>query len=137
MVFPCFFHSLMISRKVPIDSQSRLDDGSSRSMIFGRSAATEAHAILCFSPPDNSNRLLPIRSLRSICSMIPSFLAVISLGSSPMFSGPNTISPSVSIEKNWLLGFWKTVPTTLARSYSSLLGTSLPFTFILPSSSPL
>ena len=116
MVLPWRFHSRIVPLKSSIESKSRFDEGSSNRIISGRSAATDAQAILCFCPPDRSKMLLPRSSSRSISATTSFNLALISLGSRPMFSGPNAISPSVSTEKNWLLGFWKTVPTVPASS---------------------
>lgn len=45
---------------------------------------------------------------------------------------PNAISPVVSRLKNWVRGFWKTLPVKEARSQSSRSSTSRPVTRTSP-----
>ena len=58
-------------------------------------------------------------------------LCISSLGT-PRFSMPNAISPVVSRLKNWVWGFWKTLPVKDESSQSSRSSMSLPATRTFP-----
>lgn len=75
---------------------------------------------------------LPIRhSMPSSRTTSRTRLCISFLGT-PRFSMPNAISPVVSRLKNWVRGFWKTLPVKDESSQSSRSSMSLLATRISP-----
>ena len=62
--------------------------------------------------------------------------ACISPCGTPMFSQPNATSEVVSKLKNWLRGFWNTLPTAHDRSSISHASIGTPCTSTSPATSP-
>lgn len=78
-----------------IDFISKLEVGSSITIIEGNNAATEAHAIFCFSPPERENKLFPKRvDIFNSLTVFSKFESICFFGI-PTFSHPKTISVSV------------------------------------------
>lgn len=101
-VLPIFFQERIIFLKSHVDLESRLDEGLSRSKISGKQAEIEAHAIFCFSPPDNLKMLLFKRV--SIWKSETTLLILLSISSTgnPKFSHPKVNSLVVSTLKNYI-----------------------------------
>ena len=108
-----------------IERTSRLEAGSSSTSTRGPWADTLAHAIFCLSPPESLNRLRSSSPRSPKRSTASSTAASMRSASQPMFSQQNASSLVLSTLKNWLRGFWNTLPTSAAvRAMGSSLGSS-------------
>lgn len=119
-----------------MEATSRFDAGSSRTRSCGSWADTLAQAIFCFSPPESLNRLRSSRSSSPKRTTTPAIAASMSVGAHPMFSHPKASSLVVSTLKNWLRGFWNTLPTRVARRVMGSTDGSTPSTSARPHRSP-
>ena len=117
MVIPssCSFCRTLYTLSFP--TGSNWDVGSSKTKQEGFIVSIEAMATFCFSPPDNEkgNRSL---SCMLIMARASSILFKISSRGSPRFSGPKASSSSTLMANNWDSGFWSTMPTVSASSYT-------------------
>jgi hypothetical protein len=130
-------HDNRLSRRLPErDDVGELADGGQVEVRRGFVAETLAQAMRCFCPPESLKRL---RSSRppSPKSPVTALTASAICGSGqPMFSQPKASSLVLSTLKNWLRGFWKTLPTLRPVSATGVSETSMPSTRMRPQSSP-
>ena len=96
-----------------MEATSRFDAGSSRTRSCGSWADTLAKR-----------------------TTTPAIAASMSVGAHPMFSHPKASSLVVSTLKNWLRGFWNTLPTRVARRVMGSTDGSTPSTSARPHRSP-
>ena len=104
--------------------------------MSGFIAYTDAKAIFCFSPPDNSKIFLSRKELICKTSVTFSNCWFSSSGGTASFSIPKAISLSVSTLKNCVRGFWKTLPTWKEILYIGTPRILSLFIVTSPSNSP-
>ena len=133
---PAAFKRASTSRKRFIASTSSAAVGSSSTNTDGSIACTDAMATSCFSPPDSARMSRSIKRSMESSRTVAATRACISSCGTPMFSQPNATSEVVSKLKNWLRGFWNTLPTAHDRSSISHASIGTPCTSTSPATSP-
>ena len=117
------------------EEASRFAVGSSRTSTSGCATSTDANTRLCFSPPLIVLTSRPTRRCAPSASTVSSMRRSISSTGTPRVSSPKASSSLDVRQKNWLFGFWNTLPTCSASSYISHAEGSRPQTRTCPSSS--